>query len=270
MKKIHLFACIFILMLFSCSDNRPAGDITGNWLVVYPDHSRLDDLQYKQYGKMQDSVIKLKGLKTITFKSDSTFHQTDSLFGEHGRWMVEGDRLALFGGGKGFAAFKGKIISRNDSMLLIRETVNKGTGNVPLIWNLKRIEDKRAGKLFDETGNWWRQKAAAPETEEALKLRVKAALEYYALYFQIVSEDATYFTPRRVFLPFRYYQHGVMLAPFDQPTHFNAMFYDTTQARQGYEIISTAIDHYEGRFPKGENYVIEYSMFLKKLATKVK
>ena len=108
------------------------------------------------------------------------------------------------------------------------------------------------------------------ETEDQLRKRVKAMLRYYSLYYAIVSKESTYFSQSRVFLPFQYYQHSMGLRPFNEKSNFSSFFYTTQQAEQAHAILAGAMKKIRHKsFPSGEDFVIEYAMFMDKLAEQV-
>ena len=215
---------------------------------------------------MQDSIIKLMGLKTISLAENGAFQQTDSFFSNPGKWVETDGWLRISNGGAGFKDFRGKVILLNDTAMQVREEVSKATDNIPLVWNLRRVDDKNESLLFGNEANWWRKKPVAPESDSVIRTRVVAALKYYAAYFKVVSDKANYFAPRRVCLPLRYYQHGVGMIPLEANEGFTNLFYNLEQANRAYDMISAGIDDYKDKFPSGDNYVIEYSMFFKQLA----
>lgn len=269
-----VFSTLAVLVLcsscfFSGDKEHPgADDIVGNWLIVYPDHKGLSDKQRKLYEVMQDSLLGLMGLKTVSFFKDGTFRQTDSLFAAPGRWEVtEEGRLLISGGGLGLDPFEGWLMTLKKNTLQVSERVAGKGGRFSLVWNLKRIDKDPGEKLFQEEANWWRKTPGASEDEAALKKRVRAVLNYYSLYYKVVSEEANYFSPSRVSLPFKYYRSGVGLSSFNLKNNFNRFFYDSTQKRQAHRIISKGMDELsKGKYPTGKNYVAEYAMFMEQLA----
>ena len=123
--------------------------------------------------------------------------------------------------------------------------------------------------LFSDEKNWWRKKSGT-ETDAQLRKRVKAMLEYYSLYYAMVSRESSYFSQARVFLPFRYYQHSIGLRSFNDRSNFSSFFSTTGQAGQAYGILSGAMNKIRHKsFPSGKDFVIEYAMFMDKLAEQI-
>ncbi len=242
--------------------------IRGNWLILYPDHDLLDAKQRKIYSAVQDSIVGLFGLKTISFNGDGSFVQTDSILQTPGKWHFNEESKSLFirNAGKGLDFFKSELVGiRKDTMRIIEE-INVQGEKLKITWFLKRIVDKKNEKLYDKRTNWWRQHEASASTGR-LREKVKAMLDYYAVYYEMISKESSYFVQARVFLPVSYYQHSMALKPFNETGRFSQLFYNEEQAREGHAILSSAMDKVsDQRFPSGKDFVIEYAMYLKRLA----
>lgn len=242
--------------------------IKGDWLILYPDHELKTAEQRKIYGEAQDSIVSLFGLKTISFNDKAAFLQTDSIFRPAGKWHLnpENNNLFIRDAGKGLDFFQGNLISIKRDTMQIVENISLGGQVIKLTWFLKRITDKKNSLLFNPGENWWRKKIAG-ETDTQLRKKIKAMLAYYSLYYEMVSKESAYFSQSKVFLPFSYYQHAIGLKPFNEKSNFSQLFYNTQQAAQAYTILSEAMDNIKGEpFPSGENFVIEYSKYMKQLA----
>lgn len=248
-------------------------DIKGDWLILYPTHQLNDEEQEKIYDKASDSLMVLLGLKTISFRPGGSFVQTDSIFQPAGKWHLQTDDKKLFirNAGKGFDFFQGSLTEIKNDTMRITENLSLSGQTIKITWVLKRITDKKHQSLFREDENWWRKKDAH-ETDSSLRRKVKAMLTYYSIYFDMVSKESSYFSQARVFLPFSYYQHGMGLKPFNAEGRFSQVFYDSIQAQKGHAILSVAMQ--ENRktnyFPRGDNFVIEYAIFLNQLAEAIK
>lgn len=269
----------FASTLFSCQSDSskekdPKSQIPGQWMILYPDHHQIrTESEREVYNReVQDSLISLFGLKTIAFHSNGEFREGDSILKPPAKWMVkeQGDFL-IDGGGEGFRKFRGQFEGiRNDTMTISENIPVKGE-SVHIVWYFKRLDDKTAKYFFSLPGNWWREKPAAPENDAALTKRVKAMLDYYAVYYSTVSKESAYFLQNRVPLPFNYYQHSMMLKPFKEDGLFSRFFYNNDDARKAYGILEMAMAKVEGRsFPSGKDFVVEYAMFMERLAEELK
>lgn len=276
MIRVFAFWSIVVLFFSSCTfwqtrEQDPVKAITGNWLILYPEHELTTVDQRKAYSKAQDSIVSLFGLKTISFLEGGAFFQSDSIFKPAGNWHFNPENKNLFirNAGKGLEFFKGAFSGiRRDTMQLI-ETIILDGEEIKLTWFLKRIADKKRATLFTAEGNWWR-KVVAAENNEQLKNRMKALLDYYSLYYEMVSKESAYFSQSRVFLPLRYYQHSMELKPFSEVSSFSRLFQTPQQARDAYYILAAAFEKSkQEKFPAGQDFVIEYSMFIKRLAATI-
>lgn len=273
------YLIILVLLLFiSCVVKKdkvivmPQEFIRGDWLILYPQHKLNNEVQRKIYGKVQDSIVDLMGLKLISFKSNGEFLQMDSLFGKHGNWVIaDSGRLNLRSAGKGFEDFNGVFAGVQNDTMLISEYVLVKNERIKLVWHLKKIFPRdEAAALFKQENNLWRQKPVKKEPEEAIRNKIISMLKYYALYYKLVSNESIYFLSGRVALPFTYYQHAVGLKKFNDDDEFCQYFFDTNDAIKGYRIIKGSFEKIKSKdFPSGENFVIEYSRFFEMLARNI-
>lgn len=265
---------LLILILFTACKQQEGKKklhqvVEGNWFVVYPDDNLLTEKQNKIYAEIQDSVTDLKCLKLISFKEGGVFTQLDSVSNK-GKWGTKDNEYVIINdGGNGFEDFKAQFssYSEEDSILKITETVRAKGENLRFIWNLKRLESGEKAKLFDDKMNSWRNKPSAPETDEQIRKRLSQMLLFYSGYFQLISEEASYFMPMRVHMPLKFYQHAIGAKDFKPDSRFVTFFYSEEQARMAYELLKAAIknsdfDDVEG----GNSYTREYSLMLKIMA----
>jgi hypothetical protein len=265
------FKVLLILSFFlsACKTNPSTptkpDTLTGNWLIISPDHRLKNDFQKTTYGRMQDSIVGLKGLKLVRFNASDEFQQVDSSFGISGNWKLVDNQIIIQRGGKGFEPMKASILDFVKDTLRMVETILLPGDSVQLVWYLKKIPaGSAANSLFSFQENQWRIKPKSPGTDETIRKKTAAILHFYAGYFELISIEAMYFSPKRVFLPLRYYQHGIGLKPLSDSKVFSALFYDLNDAQKAYAMLSAAIRK-EPSFPKGENYVIEYARYLRQL-----
>lgn len=245
--------------------------IAGNWLVLYPDHQRNNAIQTAIYAKAQDSIVNLMGLKLISFNEGGKCQLVDSLFRKTGNWNVNLNELTVRGAGKGWDNFEGRMIGfRNDTLQVVEYIPLRGD-SIRIVWFMKKINaGDKAARLFEEDLNAWRKKTSASETKKQLAVKVKQMLEYYALYFEVVSEESAYFVGSRAALPIRYYQHAAGLLPFDDQDAFSQVFFNRQNAAAAYDILEDAIiKDMKKPFPRGKDYVIEYSKFLSRVAGRI-
>ena len=273
LPRLWLLFPLFISCRFlQPREEAPAKSIEGNWLILYPDHDLLTEEQRQAYVKAQDSIVSLLGLKTISFLPGGVFFQSDSLFKPAGKWHYNPETKNLFirDAGKGLDFFKGIYTGIHRDTMQVQETIVIDGQEIKLTWFLKRIEEKARATLFTPEGNWWRKPTGA-EGNDHLKKRLKAMLDYYALYYEMVSKESAYFSQARVFLPFRYYQHSMELKPFSETSSFSQLFQTPQQARDAYELLATGFrESKRDRFPSGRDFVIEYSLFISRVSAAIR
>lgn len=265
---------ILLLFFFSCKSltdtEKFHQTLTGDWLVLYPDHKLNKGNQRAAYAKIQDSIIGLKGLKLVTLSDNGVFQQTDAP-GIKGKWGITTDNTAFIqNGGKGFENFSAKFNDYAKAELQLTEVLNVKGEKITLVWHLKKMEGDTVAALFGEKNNAWRRPPNQKESGESIKARLSAMLQYYAAYYSLIHKEASYFIPSRVILPFRFYQHAIGLKPFGGDPEFANLFFDIQQAQEAHHYLGRTMDRLAGKYPSsGSNYVEEYAAYMKLMASEV-
>ncbi|HYO22556.1 MAG TPA: hypothetical protein VER36_09125 [Flavisolibacter sp.] len=263
--------CILLLCSFflSCGSQKQDGPdaLTGNWLILYPDHRLKTYSEREVYGKYQDSLLSLYGLKLIALESNGHFREVDSVGAGAGKWIYGNDSLLkIQEGGKGFNPFNARFTSLENDTLQVTQYLPLEGERIKVVWHLKKIDEANsAASLFSTTANDWRRKPSAPETPAAMRKRLASMLDYYGEYFLLVSKEAIYFSPARVPLPFHYYQHAMGMKQ-QMNADFKRLFFNEQDAQQAFILLEQAMTARTIAFPRGDNFVTEYGQFLKKLA----
>jgi hypothetical protein len=264
-----LIVALLLLCIVSCSpasqQDKLKKDLTGDWLVLYADHKLTNDEQRALYGKMQDSIIAMRGLKLVQFFGDGSFLQLDSL-GKKGRWTIADNNIYIIEGGKGFNNFKTEFFDYKDDILRTVEYVNKEGNSIKLVWHLKKIN---GSSLFKDNKNAWRKKPQEPETDEQIKKRLSDMLGFYADYYRLLSKESSYFIPARVIIPFNFYQHAMGLKEFDGESAFARLFNNQEQAQKAYYYLNVAMTRLTDQYPKGGSFVDEYANYMEMLSNEV-
>jgi hypothetical protein len=272
---MHRLPFVLLVFFFSCKSLSDAEKfrhtLTGEWLVLYPDHKLNNRDEKAIYGKMQDSIVGLKGLKLVTFSDNGIFQQADEP-DIKGKWGITGDNVAFVqNGGKGFENFSAKFTGYEKGTLQMTEVMNEKNEKITLVWHLKKMEDNTWSILFGEENNAWRRQARQKETPENIKARLSDMLQYYAAYYSLVNKEASYFIPSRVILPLKFYQHAIGLNPFGSNPAFTGLFFDKEQAAEAHHYLDRTMDRLDGKYPSsGSNYVEEYARFMKMMADEVR
>lgn len=264
---------IAVLFLFNaCTSSEAKTEVhealIGNWLLIAPDHKLKNDKQREIYGKYQDSLVRIYGLKLISFEEDGSFVQADSFYSKKGKWVLTSDNKVLVrGGGKGFEDFAVDFARFVDGRLELIEMIPMEGESIKIVWFLKKVNDDDDGDiLFNQHSHKWRKKPTSPESEKEIRERLNRMLVYYADYFELVDKESSYFSKSRVFLPFSYYQHAMGVTDFNEDSEFANFFYDTEQAKMAHDFLERAVKAMEDEFPNGSNFIDEYSKFMRMLA----
>src|SRR5262245_38166342 len=119
---------VILIAIISCSSPSPQEKLqetlTGNWLIIAPDHHLNSGHQEVVYSKVQDSIVVLSGLKLITLSDNGTFLQVDSI-GKHGKWGISPDNwIHIERGGPGFENFSVRFTGYDGGTLKLTEFVN--------------------------------------------------------------------------------------------------------------------------------------------------
>ena len=271
MMRIGLL--LWVLTFYSCKtgskENNLANTIIGDWIVLYPDHQLKNEEERMAFGAIQDSVMSRKSLKMISFFEGGLFRQMDVLT-SNGRWDAkQSAAFTIQEGGEGFENFKTNIITYDDDMLQLSETVNHNTEQFRLIWHLKKIDKKLSKKLFSPEANVWRIKPKKPETNEEIKKRLATILLYYADYYNWVAEESSFFIGRRILLPFEYFQNAIGTKDFDPESDFAGLFYDQAAAVKAYEYLQDVVSVLRNDFERNKNYVKGYATHMRTMAGRI-
>jgi hypothetical protein len=266
----RLYTCIICIVFMACGAEEKEvteSDLTGNWLVVSssPQSERYEEA--KLYAAMKDSLVGPRGLKLISIQPQGIFRQIDSSYASPGSWLFNNKNHQFFinNAGPGFHSFSGTVLGCRDDTMSIEEKLKLPTGPLSVIWRFKRIPaDSPANHLFAAAGNQWRIKPTAPEADAVLKKKISDMFHYYAVYFALVSREADYFSPKRVLLPIKYYQHGVGMREYEMAANFRALFYNEDDARKAYLMVANAMQT-DNHFPSGKDFVDEYARYFTQL-----
>ncbi len=270
---MRIVAIAFLLFFISCKSTvgkqKSSADIAGQWLILYPDHQLKNSRERQVYTELQDSIVGLSGLKLVSFSKDGSFRQMDSL-DKQGKWIVSENKLLITGGGKGFDEFRADVVEYTDDELQLAEYVRAKGVSIKLVWHFKKVNKSASENLFEVKNNSWRIKPTQRESDEAIRKRLSEMLTYYSDYYKLVVKESSYFVPERVVLPLAFYQHAIGLRPLKRAPVFANLFFDSTQAVKAHLYLEETLFDLRGKFPRRENYVEEYAIFMKQMAEEVK
>ncbi|MDB5252488.1 MAG: hypothetical protein JWP27_1657 [Flaviaesturariibacter sp.] len=260
-----------LLILSSCDgSDKPASNLAGNWLIIYPEHRLRTSGEREIYGRHQDSIVSLLGLKLVSFDKAGRFTDMDSSGRAAGTWSVSQDSLLrITGGGKGFDPFLATCHRFEKETLQLAQLIPLEGKRIRVMWHLKKIAaDAPAARLFTPEANRWRLRPAKPESLPGMQHRLASMLDYYGDYFALVAVESIYFSPARVPLPLNYYQHSLGVSGTLKPS-FKALFYNDDDALKAGDLLRNALRASAGEFEQAETFSHEYGLFLKKLARRL-
>lgn len=258
MKTVYHFC--FALVFFSCSQTEETDPLTSRWAFA-----ATDDPTLKKIAAGYSDGYGVNGFKQVFASSKFIFHPDHSfdlvLFQNyrHGSWRRDGNTLVL------------KVEPGQDSLELYIDTLKSTRlslrtdsanfnkfGRMGLPFYYIRLFDGRSSIRFSlrretenygdttkdpyhRAHNWWRIKPLQPETPERIKQRVLNLVDFHMLMF----EDAIQKRKKQVLYnwfssPLVVANNGLGLQHYSKIREdWEDCFYDSAQARQGYELLSS-------------------------------
>jgi hypothetical protein len=244
-------------------------NLSGDWFIVYPDDELVNDDQELIYGRVQDSIVSLMGLKLIILSANGVFKQPDSI-DLKGKWGITADNVVFIeNGGKGFDRFSGRYSGYENGILRLTQSVEVDGEKLGLVWHLTKITGGFAADLFEEDNNAWRKKPDQPESDIQMRKRLSGMLAYHADYFKLINKEASFFLTSRMLLPFKLYQHAMGMKPFDERSYFAKLFFNKQQAQEAWYKLQRTLKKLSSDFPRTKNYVEEYTLFMSAMADEI-
>lgn len=261
-----------LLFFVSCQslteEQRLHKSLAGQWLILYPDE-QLKDGQEVIYGKIQDSIVALTGLKLVILSEDGVFRQLDSI-NKKGRWGMSPDHVVFIeNGGREFDNFTAKFKNYHNGILELSGSVEAEDEKIELTWKMKKITGGTGAGLFEDKNNQWRLRPNQPESETQIRKRLGDMLRYYSDYYHLIAKEASFFIPARIILPFEFYRHAMGMAPLREESVFVGLFFNLEQARQAHHYLSVIIKRLRDEYPTETTYGEEYAGFMKKMAKEI-
>ncbi|MBL7732652.1 MAG: hypothetical protein JNM88_15855, partial [Chitinophagaceae bacterium] len=87
---------------------------------------------------------------------------------------------------------------------------------------------------------------------------------YYADYFRLISEEASYFVPARVMMPLRFYQHAIGMMEMSETHRFVSLFSSFAEAQKAYDMLKEVVNDADIDLPDDDSnsYSKEYALML--------
>jgi hypothetical protein len=260
MKKLGL-ALVLLLLVLACQPENP---LLATWKIARveyapsglatPEALERSMVWEEMSAKLRNSTFALyEGNKSAFFSTRTPYRQ--------GSWTANGDVLILTLGA-GSQPFLFEIVDVNQhNLVLILMDDNMTDGELTILCNksLQYIHD--GVDLLAPEHNTWRTKASKKESQDEIKARIVAHLDYLITYFGgIEDKKQTYFETGLVSSPFRFYSHGLGLSRESKNTRqWLDAFYDEADANVAFDLLKESLRSV-GKFPRAETFTKEYRL----------
>ncbi|MBO9198980.1 MULTISPECIES: hypothetical protein [Niastella] len=279
MKPVYLFVFVFAF-LSACQSNKngEAGipitkdSLTGNWMII----KLSTTSSKKEYENMMKSVVnpmknKIEGAIYSFQPSGTLLLDEGGLTLTNGNWQLKDNKQLLIQHQDSTSSPRTIPFSitgyRNDSLVLENIFENKKE-NLHITYTLKRLKYNYAvPDLFLPVLNKWRQKPLQPESEAALRLRLKQILSYYSAYFANISHNKIlFFNTEKVQCPLMFYSDGLGLRPFIISEEWTKLFFDNRDAEKAYIILKQSFVRLKDFPDREKKLALAFSISLETLA----
>jgi hypothetical protein len=252
--------------------NVSADSLAGHWIVL---HVGISGTNEKYNSLLQAVVEPMKDqmeLGMFSFKpGGNLIVDAGSKDYENGKWTVAGNKLNI----------ATKTLSSDRDLpftvtrfvkdtLTIENIMDKKDDTLHIEYHLRKLRSTDSiADIFDPAMNAWRNKPLKPESNAAIKLRLKQLLHYYSAYFATFRHNkVSFFNRQKILLPLAFYSGGLGLTPFEESDEWKEVFYNTADANKAYKILEGLFDSLE--YPdEGNNFVLEYVIALERLSNKL-
>ena len=282
MRPVY-FSLLMIIFLAACqSDKGGKGlpftkdSLMGNWMLIRVTNSIKvesgnSDALYNYRDSVMDPLYNNLEMTAFNFQPTGVVTIDDGKIEKStGQWFINDNKQILL-------QYK-YLVEKNKSLFTVQHYWhdslrlenaigrNKDTLYVHYILQKLRTNDS-VPNLFDPTLNKWRTKPAQPESDEAIKTRLKQVLFYYSGYFANISGNKIpYFNIEKLLCPIKFYSGGIGLKKFNADDDWTKVFYDNGDAKKAHGFLSHAFTDIKGYPNKGHDYVKEYIIALKIVA----
>ena len=282
MRPVYFFLLMIIFLAACQSDKGGKGlpftrdSLMGNWMLIRVTNSIKvesgnSDALYNYRDSVMDPLYNNLEMTAFNFQPTGVVSIDDGKIEKStGQWFINDNKQILL-------QYK-YLVEKNKSLFTVQHYwhdslrlenaigKNKDTLYVHYILQKLRTNDS-VPNLFDPALNKWRTKPAQPESDEAIKTRLKQVLFYYSGYFANISGNKIpYFNIEKLLCPIKFYSGGIGLKKFNAEDDWTKVFYDNGDAKKAHGFLSHAFTDIKGYPNKGHDYVKEYIIALKIVA----
>jgi hypothetical protein len=244
--------------------------LLGDWMITNVEVSGNNQLKNEL---MQSIVEPLKNtieLTALRFQINDLLQVDDgNVTISNGNWMLLANTLKI---GHAFGETRDVPFTikkfQHDS-LVMENVFEDRKDKLRVSYTMKRMYVPDSSiNIFDMVQNTWRVKPTQPETEPAMRLRLKQMLAYYSAYFATLSNNhIPIFNREKIFCPLLYFDGNLEIRPFEKDDNWVELFYDIADAQKAHKLLEKAFSGYT--FPDlGNKFVQEYITGLKELSEK--
>jgi hypothetical protein len=280
--KPLLFALLIIISLSSCqSYNAKEGlpftkdSLIGNWMLIKITNSVKvtsdnSDALYTYRDSVMKPLYNNLEMSAFNFQPKGVTIDDGKIEKFTGQWFLNDNKQLLL-------QYK-YLVEKDKSLFTVQHywhdslklenaiDRNEDTLYVNYIFQKLRTNDS-VPNLFDPALNNWRIKPTQPESDEAIKARIKQVIYYYSGYFGNISgNNIPHFNIEKLLCPIKFYSGGIGMKKFKAEDEWTKVFYDSTDAHKAHRMVDRAFDNLKGYPDRGRNYAQEYFAALKMLA----
>ncbi|MFL5744020.1 MAG: hypothetical protein ACJ751_05110 [Niastella sp.] len=249
--------------------------LMGNWMLIRVTNSAKivsgnSDALYEYRDSVMAPLNKSLELTAFNFQPKGIVTIDDGKIEEStGQWYINDNKQILL-------QYK-YLVEQDKSLFTIRHYwhdslrlqnpigKNQDTLFVNYILQKLRTNDS-VPDLFDPALNKWRTKPTQPESDEAIKARLKQVIDYYSGYFANISGNRIpYFNIEKLLCPIKFYSGGIGMKKFKAADDWTKVYYDSTDAHKAHGMLDEAFDKLKGYPDRGGNFAAEYAASLKML-----
>ncbi|HEX6429676.1 MAG TPA: hypothetical protein VF008_18415 [Niastella sp.] len=245
--------------------------LMGNWMVI---NVKAASNNEKYRSRMQSVINPLKDkIELAIFHIQPTGALTideGKIKNTEGNFLYNANKQFIIGN-VGFTQKKDlpfTITGYHNDSLIIENIIGEDKDQLHIRYTFKKLRSNDSvPDLFDPALNKWREKPLQAESDEAIRLRLKQVLYYYAGYFANISGNKIpFFNIEKILCPILFYSGGLGLKKFHISDEWTKLFYDNRDAEKAHAMLDKAFSHITEYPDKGDNYVQEYIIALKLVA----
>jgi len=278
-----VYYLLFVIISFTACQSPNAKDglpftkdsLMGNWMLIRVTNSaKIESGNRDALYEYRDSVMaplnKSLELTAFNFQAKGIVTVDDGKIEEStGQWFINDNKQILL-------QYK-YLVEQDKSLFTIKHywhdslrlqnPIGKSKDTLFVNYILQKLRtNDSVPDLFDPALNKWRTKPTQPESDEAIRARLKQVTDYYAGYFANISGNRIpYFNIEKLLCPIKFYSGGIGMKKFKAEDAWTKVYYDSTDAHKAHAMLDEAFDRLRTYPDRGGNFAAEYAAALKML-----